>query len=320
MKLTIIRSITAILCAIAVCVTIILSMNSYSNAIVKTSSSGGSVTGAGTVDALGGVTDSGDGTATGEDGATAASDETTSGDAGAAAASASVDTAQVSTPAAQQSSSSGAAKIGSATMSKEQIVAAYTAAYNKTKATGKFLGKSSMTIQDVMIDGKENSTITKLLQAATKSSDEKDMPLPPNSASNKYMTCMITADDIETATYKDNGNGTVTIKLVPKRVVNPKLGQDAQGKMLNVVDDFTKTMQDLEDKIRISWAEGDANSNTKADTYGGYAQITYNKSTNMISSATYVLVTHLMINHVNVLMFKNKNVTATTVYTQTFPQ
>lgn len=202
---------------------------------------------------------------------------------------------------------------------KAEIVAAYAAAYNKTKAAGTLLGKSEMKIEDIKIDGKENAALSKMLGGMSGSADDKDMPLPPDSETNKYMTCLITADDIEKATYKDNGNGTATITLVPKRVVNPKLGKDSQGKMLNVVDDFVKLMEGFEDS-GLSWAQGDANSNVEADTYGGYATVTYNLKTNMITSATYVLITHLSISHANVLMFKDKSVSATTIYTMTFPQ
>ena len=202
---------------------------------------------------------------------------------------------------------------------KAEIVAAYATVYNKTKATGTFLGKASMKIEDVKLDGKDNSSINSLLGSALNQADTTDMPLPPDSETEKYMTCLISADDIETATYKNNGNGTATIYLKPKRVVNPKLGKDPQGKMLNVIDDFTATMTQLE-SYGVSWASGDANSNTKADTYDGCANVTYNLKTNLMTSATYILVTHISIEHVNFLLFRDKSLTAVTTYTQTFPQ
>lgn len=206
----------------------------------------------------------------------------------------------------------------SASSSKEDIVAEYIKVYNTTKKAGTFLGKDTMSLDSVMIDGKENATVKKLAAGIVKA-DATDMQLPPYSDSNPGTECVITAADISEATYKDNGDGTATIKLVPISCTNSKRFEDAQGKMFNVMEDVKSTVDGIS---LISWAQGDTDSNVTLTCDGSYAEVTYNKDTKMMTKADYTLITVADVQHASIkLAFLNdKSATATFNYKMLFPQ
>ncbi len=208
-------------------------------------------------------------------------------------------------PAAELSSSS----------SKEDIVAEYVKVYNTTKKAGTFTGHDTMALTSVLIDGKENSMV-KSLAAGIVKADAKDMQLPPYTDSNPGMECMITAADVAEATYKDNGDGTATIKIVPISCKNSRRFEDAQGKMFNVMEDVKSTVDGIS---MISWAEGDTDSNVVLTCDGGYAEVTYDKATKMMTAADYTLITIADVQHANVAILKNKSATATFDYKMLFP-
>lgn len=206
----------------------------------------------------------------------------------------------------------------SSSSSKEDIVAEYIKVYNTTKKTGKFLGKDTMSLESVMIDGKDNDTIKKLAANIVKA-NARDMQLPPYTESNPGTECAITAADISTATYQDNGDGTATIKLVPISCTNSKRFEDAQGKMFNVMEDVKSTVDGIS---LISWAEGDTDSNVTLTCDGSYAEVTYNKDTKEMTKADYTLITIADVQHASIklALLKDKSATATFNYKMLFPQ
>ncbi len=231
-------------------------------------------------------------------------------------------TSQNETTAAPQSGATEATKAedpkpaNAAPSTKEEIVAEYNKVYDKTKATGTFLGEDKMTCESVVVEGKEQGII-KNAAGTFMATKGKDMQLPPYTDNDKAMKSLITADDIETAEYKDNGDGTATIKIVPKEVKNSRRLADSQGKVFNVMEDVAGALASVP---VVSWAQGDANSNVVLTEKEGYAEIIYDKSTGMMTKATYVLVTYAEVNHVNVMFIKDKSGMAKFVYTTTFPQ
>lgn len=226
------------------------------------------------------------------------------------------DASTPATPDASEPSAPAASGELSASSSKEEIVAEYAKVYNATKATGTFLGKDSMNCESIMVDGKDNGTL-KSLAGKFISANGTDMQLPPYSDDNPAKECLITAADVQEATYKDNGDGTATIKIIPVETTNDKKFQGAQGKMFNVMEDVASALASVP---VVSWSEGDASSNVTLITKEGYAEVTYNKDTKIMTKADYVLVTYADIVHCNVLMFKDKSATAKFVYTMSFPQ
>ncbi|MGN1194130.1 MAG: hypothetical protein ACI4SB_01455, partial [Acutalibacteraceae bacterium] len=137
-------------------------------------------------------------------------------------------TSDASTPDASGSEAADASANAVPT-TKEEIVAEYAKVYNATKATGTFLGKDTMECESIIVDGKDNGTL-KNLAGKFLSANGTDMPLPPYSDDNPANECLITAADVQDATYVDNGDGTATIKITPVETTNDKKFQGAQGK------------------------------------------------------------------------------------------
>lgn len=228
------------------------------------------------------------------------------------------DDAQKPADDAQKPADDGAASAElSSSSSKEDIVAEYIKVYNTTKATGTFTGHDAMTCDSVQLDGSENSAVKKIADGMM-NSNGTDMQLPPYSSDNPATECLITADDVDSATYTDNGDGTATIKIVPKSVTNSKHFEDPQGKMFNVMEDVASTVDSIS---VLSWAKGDTASNVNLITEGGYAEVTYDKETKMMTKADYVLVTIADVQHASIkmLLLNDKSAKATFTYTMSFP-
>lgn len=200
----------------------------------------------------------------------------------------------------------------------EEILKVYAEVYNTTKAAGTFTGKNSMECTSIVLDGKENGMLKNLAGTVLKSNDT-GISLPPNKdGDSRGATCQVKVEDIKEggATYTDNGDGTATIKLVPIDTTNSKRFEDAQGRMFNVMEDVAASLANIS---LISWSEGDANSNTVLNTKDGYAEVTFNKDTKMMTKAEYVLITVADVQHANVAMFKDKSAQATFKYVESFP-
>lgn len=197
----------------------------------------------------------------------------------------------------------------------EEILKVYAEVYNTTKATGTFTGKNSMECPSIMVDGKDNAALKKIAGPIMASNDT-GFQLPPHTDSNPGNECVLTPADIKEATYNDNGDGTATIKLTPVSTTGSKRFEDAQGKMFNVMEDIAPTVAKIPG---LSWTEGDAYSNVKLITEGGYAEVTFNKDTKMMTKAEYVLITIADVQHANILFLKDKSAQATFKYTESFP-
>ena len=196
----------------------------------------------------------------------------------------------------------------------EEILNVYKEVYKNTKADGNFRGSSHMSCTSVMIDGKENSMVR---SAADKfmSSENTGLALCPDSDGVDYSECDATVADIESATWKDNGDGTATLEIKPKETLDGKKFTSSSGKFFDVMEDVASSIADIS---LITWAEGDANSNTHLTT-SGTVTVTYDKATMKMTKATYDLITVADVQHVNVLIFKDKNGTATFDYVVEFP-
>lgn len=203
----------------------------------------------------------------------------------------------------------------SSSSSLEEVVAKYAEVYEKTKATGTFLGKSKTTCTAIAIDGKSNGAVKAIADAAIGSEGDGTTPLSPSRDDNPGLECAVKASDIESYSYTDNGDGTATIRLDVKPTQNSRRFQDPAGDMLDVMEDLKGTLASVS---ALSWSEGDADSNVVL-TSKGYCEVTYDKSTDMMTKAIYVLYTDADVQHANVLFFKNKNATASFEYTVTYP-
>ena len=228
---------------------------------------------------------------------------------------ASSDPAPADTTAAPADTTAAAPSGNAEPSTTAEIIAEYAKVYNTTKKAGTFLGHDTMSCESVLVEGKENGLIK---SAADKfmAASGTDMPLPPYTDDNPGNECLLTADDVTSATYKNNGDGTATITFVPKDVTNSKRFEDPQGKVFNVMQDLAKTMEGIP---VVSWAQGDANSNVIMTMKEGHVEVTYNIDTKMMTKADYVLVTYADVTHINVLMVKDKSGQAKFVYTMSYP-
>ena len=218
-------------------------------------------------------------------------------------------------PSETQKQEASAGKELSPTSPKEDIVAEYVKVYNTTKKAGTFKGHDEMTLVEVLIDGKDNSMIKNAAKGMVKA-EGTDMPLPPYSDDNPCNECLTTAADIATATYTDNGDGTATIKLVPIATTNSKKFSDAQGNMFNVMEDVKPTVESIS---ILKWSEGTTDDNVVLKCDGGYAEVTYDKATKMMTKADYTLITIAEVQHANILIFKDKSATAKFDYKMLYP-
>ena len=197
----------------------------------------------------------------------------------------------------------------------DEILAEYAVVYKTTKAAGTFKGHDTMSCEYVQIDGKDNSAVKSLADGFMKATGT-NMDLPPYKGEDNPMECLLTTADIDSATYKDNGDGTATIKIVPKAAENARFKADPQGKSFNVMEDVAGALANIS---AITWSEGDANSNVKLTEKDGYIEVTYNKDTKMMTKADYVLVTYADVTHANVLILRDKSASVKFVYTMTYP-
>ena len=196
-----------------------------------------------------------------------------------------------------------------------EILAEYAVVYKTTKATGTFKGHDTMSCEYVKIDGMDNSMVKGVADGFMKATGT-NMDLPPYKGEDNPMESLLTAADVDSATYTDNGDGTATIKIVPKAAENAKFKADPQGKSFNVMEDIAGALAGIS---VITWSEGDANSNVKLTEKDGYIEVVYNKDTKMMTKADYVLVTYADVTHANVLVLKDKSASVKFVYTMTYP-
>ena len=202
----------------------------------------------------------------------------------------------------------------SASSSKEEVVAKYVEVYNATKATGNFIGNAKTSCTALAVDGKENSLVKKVADTAV--GGEATSPLPPSNDANPGNECAVKPGDIKEYKYTDNGDGTATIRLDCIETTNSRRFQDPAGDMLDVMEDLAGTLASVP---VVSFAEGDVNSNVVLKS-SGYCEVTFDKSTNIMTKATYMLYTDADITHVNVKPFiTDKNGTASFEYVVNFP-
>ena len=244
---------------------------------------------------------------------TAAPADTTAAPADTTAAPADTTAAPADTTAAPADTT--AAPAAAAPTTPAEILAEYAVVYKTTKATGTFKGHDTMSCEYVQIDGKDNSMVKGIADKFMAASGT-NMDLPPYKGDDNPMECLLTEADIDSATYKDNGDGTATIKIVPKAAENATFKNDPQGKSFNVLEDVAGALSSIS---VITWAEGDANSNVKLTEKDGYIEVTYNKDTKMMTKADYVLVTYADVTHANVAILKDKSASVKFVYTMTYP-
>lgn len=224
----------------------------------------------------------------------------------------------------------------------DDVVNYYAEAYNKTKAQTReyidsdgntqvwytMLGEEELNVNQIMIEGKENSMINNLvpgivgslyspgLNGLAPSSNRNPNEDKDDAGTTSLQTCLLTPDDILEANVADNGDGTITLKLQPKQVNMSARGMDAQGHLFNSLGDIGGVVGNIS---VLSWAQGTTEENCIVDYRGGYATVTIDPATGLITTADYHMEAHISVNHATVTVIKDKSATLLVTYDVHYP-
>jgi hypothetical protein len=211
-----------------------------------------------------------------------------------------------------------------------------TAEYDENGNTAtyyKLLGDEKMSIGDVMIDGKANAVVNKLVPSIMDKlfapstyglvpCYNRNPDLDNNSedehkkADHDFRTTEVTGDDILDANITDNGDGTITMIIQPKAAEMSTRGDDPQGRFFEVLGDIGGVVSSID---VVSFAEGTAEDNVKVTYKGGTVEVKIDTKTKEIVEATYDMETVVAVTHANVAVIKNKSATLTISYVNHYP-
>lgn len=224
---------------------------------------------------------------------------------------------------------------------EEDVVNYYVEAYNKTKGkTAKYiddqgkeqtyyamLGTENIVVNSVLVEGKENSIISNLVPSIVGGLFSKNLyGLPPcanrdpnldiDENSDSLTLSRLTAQDIKACSVKDNGDGTITLTLMPADVEMSHKGLDSQGKIFNTLGAIDKTVDSIS---VLSWASGTTQDNCKVIYEGGVAVIKIDTASGEIVEADYKMNVDVNVTHANVTVLKDKSAALNITYEQHFP-
>lgn len=230
---------------------------------------------------------------------------------------------------------------GVAMNSEEDAVKYYVEAYNKTKAKTStyknedgttedwytFLGDEDLSINTVLIEGKANAVIDKIVPGIVKNLfAPSSYGLPPCTSRNptkdldesggNFMTSRLTDDDVLVANVKDNNDGTITMEIQPKASEMSHRGMDSQGNFFNTLGGIDEVVDSIS---VLSWAEGTTADNCKVSYKGGTGIVKIDTKTGEIIEADYVMQVDIAVTHATVTVIKNKNATVNLTYSMHFP-
>jgi hypothetical protein len=223
----------------------------------------------------------------------------------------------------------------------EDVVNYYITAYNTTKGeTSQYidsegntktfytlLGQEELNIDSILVDGKENSIINKLVPSITSSlfsanvhglppCANRDPELDVDENNDSLTQTRLTADDIESVSVEDNNDGTITLTLVPKSTEMSHKGLDSQGKMFNSLGAIDEVVGNIS---VLSFSSGSVDENVKVVYENGNAVVKIDTQTGKIVEADYLMKVNVAITHANVSVLKDKSATLDISYYQHFP-
>ncbi len=231
---------------------------------------------------------------------------------------------------------------GVSLQSVEDVVNYYNTVYNATKAETanyttedggtavfyKALVEESLTLKpdSLLVDGTANSLINGAapgLLSKIFQSNVNGLPPCANRDPNQdidetgasLMTSRVTPEDVLSCEVVDNGDGTITITIVPQTVNMSHKGMDAQGHFFNALGAIDGAIEG----IGVKWAEGTTADNCKVIYEGGYAKVKVDVASGKIVEGDYHMVVNVNISHANLLILSNKSASLTIYYDNKFP-
>lgn len=232
----------------------------------------------------------------------------------------------------------------------EDVANYYVEAYNYTKSLTaeyitedgstatfyKLLGDENLTIGDVMIDGKANATINKLVPGIVGGMfsantyglvpcSNRNPELDNNSEnvangevsqSYDFRTSFFKGEDVLASNVTDNGDGTITMQIQPKAQELAMRGDGSQGSFFEVLGDISGTVGQIN---IIKFEQGDANENVIVNYKGGKATVKIDTATKEIVEADYEMIVDVSVTHATVTVIKDKSANIKITYTNHYP-
>jgi hypothetical protein len=196
----------------------------------------------------------------------------------------------------------------------------------------KLLGDENLEVKNLLVEGKENATINKLVPsilggifkgapkglppAANRDPQYDNRDDGPNGTQIPQQESHLTADDVLACNVVDNGDGTINITIQPKAVYLSMPDADAQGHYFNVLGDISGTVESIS---VLSFSEGTIEENFVVNYAGGSGTVTVDTKTKEITAADFEMDVHIDVKHANVTVIKNKSASLDIVYTNHFP-
>lgn len=225
--------------------------------------------------------------------------------------------------------------------SKDDIVAFYNEAFDKTKAQTReyindqgqtevwysLLGEEALNVSNIAIEGKENGMINGLVPGIVGNlyspglnglspSANRNPDLDVDENNESLMTSRLTAEDVLEANAKDNGDGTITVQIQPVQVNMSHKGLDAQGHVFNSLGAIDSVVDSID---ALSWSSGTTAENCIVDYKGGYVTATIDTKTGLITTADYHMEAHIAVSHACVAVLKDKSATLLVTYDVHYP-
>lgn len=223
---------------------------------------------------------------------------------------------------------------------QDDVVNYYVECYNNTKTMTadytyegepkkmyKLVGDENIKIENLLVEGKANATIDKLVPTILDSLFKGGVKSlsPGNSLEPQYdnqdgkydrTVSHLTPEDVLAANVTDNGDGTITLRIQPKAQLLAMPGEDSQGRFFNVLGDISGTVEQIS---VLSFSEGTIDENFVVNYAGGVGEIKINVANKEVVEADYVMNVHIDVKHANVTVIKNKNASLDIVYSNHFP-
>lgn len=211
------------------------------------------------------------------------------------------------------------------------LTASYTE-NGEAKTYYKLLGDENLSVQNLLVEGKENATINKLVPgilgglfkgapkglppAANRDPVYDIRDDGPNGTKLDEKESHLTADDVLACNVVENEDGTINITIQPKAAYLSMADQDSQGRFFNVLGDISGTVNSI--KI-LSFSQGTIDENFVVNYAGGSGTVTVNPKTKEITAADFEMDVHIDVKHANVTVIKDKSASLDIVYTNHFP-